>query len=156
MLKLGCRSDFYFNFSVYVCVLSYFVFLFCTYCADTHKCTFREDPHFSPRQFACLASEWTCLTLHVYMMTNPTFNLLCLSAAHANFLLFNKWPRCKKPPSVAWTATHARTPSVTVNGFVRVRSVHAFRPGWSLLPLWLWVPVCAFACLYSCLCVCYE
>lgn len=46
---------------------------------------FGTDLHFSLRQFACLAFKWTCLTLHAYMMTNPTSNLLCLFAVRTNF-----------------------------------------------------------------------
>lgn len=45
------------------------------------------DPHFSARQFACLASGRTCLTLHAYMMTNPISNLLCLPAAHVQYFI---------------------------------------------------------------------
>lgn len=80
--------------SLYVCVS----FLFCSFALSyvlprppphthtrKHIPAFGTDPHFSLRQFACLASEWTCLTSHAYMMTNPTFNLLCLFAARTNF-----------------------------------------------------------------------
>lgn len=58
-----------------------------TYCTHTHakRYVFETDLHFSLRQFACLASKWTCLTLHMYMMTNPTSNLLCLFAVRTNF-----------------------------------------------------------------------
>lgn len=69
-------------------VLSLFTHILHTH-THTHTCknipVLGTDPHFSLRQFACLASERTCLTSHAYMMTNPTFNLLCLFAARTNF-----------------------------------------------------------------------
>lgn len=56
---------------------------------------FRTDPHFSLRQLACLAFEWTWTTSHVYMMTNPTFNLLCLFAVRTNFFYLINDPALK-------------------------------------------------------------
>lgn len=64
------------------------------------------DPHFSLRQFACLAFEWTCLTLHVYMMTNLILNLLCLFCSMHWLLLFNKW-LCFKSYRVLREAVHS-------------------------------------------------
>lgn len=96
VLRPRCSFDLQATFLlICVCVCVY-VFLSCavalhTYFTQTHTHTCKNipvlgtDPHFSLRQFACLASERTCLTSHAYMMTNPTFNLLCLFAARTNF-----------------------------------------------------------------------
>lgn len=85
--------------SVSACFISVLIFCSFTHIVQTDRHTHTHnhnhkyknisvlgtDPHFSCRQFACLASKWTCLTPPVYMMTNPTFNLLCLFAASTNF-----------------------------------------------------------------------
>ena len=89
VLRPQCSFDLQATFlliSVCVCMsfcpaLSLFTHILHTH-THTHTCknipVLGTDPHFSLRQFACLASEWTCLTPRAYMMTNPTFNLLCL------------------------------------------------------------------------------
>ncbi len=107
--------------------------LFHTHCTHTHTCRNKPvlgtDPHFSLRQFACLASEWTCLTSHVYMMTNPTFNLLCLFAARTNFFYLINDHALKATKCWMNHYTRSKTPSVTANGCVSVcvfASVHVW------------------------------
>lgn len=153
------------SFCVHECVWLFLCGYFCLplsyiLCRQTypHMQKYTEaDPHFSLRQFACLASEWTCLTLHVYMMTNLILNLLCLFCSMHWLLLFNKW-LCFKSYRVLQEAVHSlkHLPSQQMVVLVRLQESEC-ECGCIQTGVYC-ILGCRFpcACLYSCLCACHE